>query len=109
MNIYIGRLSSSASEAKVRSLFEQYGTVDSVKLIKDKFTGQMKGFGFVEMPDNDQAHEAIAALNGYEVDGQRMLVSEARPREQRAPRPFGGGGAGGGHRSGPRTRFNSRY
>lgn len=109
MNIYVGRLSSSTTEAKVRSLFEQFGAVDSVKLIKDKFTGQMKGFGFVEMPEADQAQEAIAALNGSEVDGQRILVSEARPREQRAPRPYGGGGNGGGHRSGPRSRFNSRF
>jgi len=94
-NIYVGRLSSSVNEAKLRSLFEQYGEVLAVKLIKDKFTGQLKGFGFVEMADAAQGQEAINALNGMDIDGQRMLVSEARPREQRAPRPFGGNREGG--------------
>ena len=108
MNIYVGRLGSSVTEAKLRELFGQYGVVDSVKLIKDKFTGQLKGFGFIEMPESNEAQDAIAALNGFEIDGQRMLVSEARPREQnsRGPRSFGGGAP-----RGPRNdrRFNSRF
>lgn len=113
MNIYVGGLPSSVSEAKLRSLFEQYGTVDSVKLIKDRFTGEYKGFGFVEMPEEEQAQDAIAALNGFELEGKRIMVSQARPREQRPNRSFGGGGNGGnGHRGGPRSRFggsNNRY
>jgi RNA recognition motif-containing protein len=116
MNIYVGRLPSAVNETKLRSLFEQYGAVDSIKLIKDKFTGQLKGFAFIEMPDNDHALEAINALNGFDLEGQRILVSEARPREARPPRPYGGGGGnggsnGGGSRGGPRTnRFgSSRY
>ena len=91
MNIYVGNLARLVTEEKLRSLFEQYGNVTSIKLIKDKFTGQPKGFAFVEMPDNNEAQNAISATNGQDLDGQRLRVNEARPREEgsgpRGPRP----------------------
>lgn len=113
MNLYVGRLPRTANEAKLRELFEQYGAVTSIKMIKDKFTGALKGFAFIEMPENDQANEAISALNGMDYEGQRLVVSEARPREARPMREGGNrfaprGGNGGGDR-GPRFGGNSRY
>jgi RNA recognition motif-containing protein len=112
MNIYVGRLARSVNETKLKELFEQYGQVTSVKMIKDKFTGEFKGFAFVDMPEMDDAQAAISALNGSNFEGQSLVVSEARPRENR---PQGGGfrqGGNGGRRdfgSAPRTpRFN-RY
>ena len=91
MNIYVGNLARLVTEEKLRSLFEQYGNVTSVKLIKDKFSGQPKGFAFVEMPDNNEAQNAISSTNGQDLDGQRLRVNEARPREEgpssRGPRP----------------------
>lgn len=86
MNIYVGRLARTVNEAKLRELFEQYGAVTSIKMIKDKFTGALKGFAFVEMPENENAQEAISALNGIEYEGQRLVVSEARPRDERPAR-----------------------
>lgn len=86
MNIYVGRLPRTMNETKLRELFEQYGPVTSIKMIKDKFTGALKGFAFIEMPENDNAHEAISALNGLEFEGQKLVVSEARPREERPMR-----------------------
>ncbi len=94
MNIYVGNLSRTATEASVRSLFSQFGEVSSVKLIKDKFTGNLKGFGFVEMHNANEANAAIAELNGKEFEGQRLRVNEARPREEgssRGPRPMSRG------------------
>jgi len=92
MNIYIGNLSPRTSEEELRGVFEEFGEVDSVKIIKDNFTGKSKGFGFVEMPNQLQAQAAIAGLNGKELGGSSLTVNEARPRENRA----GGGRAGGG-------------
>jgi RNA recognition motif-containing protein len=93
MNIYVGNLSRHVTEETLRSLFEEFGAVTSVKLIKDKFTGAPKGFAFVEMGSSNEAQQAIAALNGKEVEGQRLRVNEARPREAgsgpRGPRPGG--------------------
>jgi cold-inducible RNA-binding protein len=94
-NIFVGNLSFGATEADVRSLFEQYGTIERVNLITDRDTGQSRGFGFVEMSGNDEAQRAIAALDGRELNGRNLKVNEARPKEDRG---FGGGG-GGGHRS----------
>lgn len=94
MNIYVGNLPRLASEEKVRSLFAQFGDVSSVKLIKDKFTGNLKGFGFVEMHNANEANAAIDALNGQDFEGQRLRVNEARPREEggsRGPRPMSRG------------------
>ncbi|MFZ5953734.1 MAG: RNA recognition motif domain-containing protein [Candidatus Dependentiae bacterium] len=111
MNIYVGRISRSVNENKLKELFEQYGQVTSVKMIKDKFTGEFKGFAFVDMPEMDDAQAAISALNGMNFEGQELVVSEARPRENRPQGGFRQGGNGGRRDFGsaPRTpRFN-RY
>ena len=100
MNIYVGNLSPRTSEEELRGVFKEFGDVDSVKIIKDNFTGKSKGFGFVEMPDQSQAQAAIAGLNGKELGESSLTVNEARPRENRAGggggRPGGRGGHGGG-------------
>jgi RNA recognition motif-containing protein len=88
--IYVGNLPFSANEADLRVLFERHGTVDSVKLINDRETGRPRGFGFVEMP-SAEAQAAIAALNGYEMNGRALRINEA---QERAPRAPGGGGYG---------------
>jgi len=92
-NIFVGNLSFGTTEDAIRSLFEQYGTVERVNLITDRDTGQARGFGFVEMSVNADADRAIAALNGKELDGRALNVNEARPKPDRG---FGGGGGGGG-------------
>lgn len=89
--IYVGNLPFSASEAELRNLFEEFGTVDSVSLVTDRATGQPRGFGFVEMSNG--ADEAIRALHQKQMGGRSLNVNEARPREA------GGGGGGGGGRS----------
>ncbi len=100
--LYVGSLPYSVDENQLREIFEPFGTVSSARLISDKFTGQSKGFGFVEFEDSDAADEAIAQVNGKEVNGRTLVVNEARPE---APRSggrggFGGGGGGGGGRGG---------
>jgi cold-inducible RNA-binding protein len=92
-NIFVGNLSFGATEDAIRSMFEQYGAVERVSLITDRDTGQARGFGFVEMTNNAEADQAIAALNGRELDGRSLNVNEARPKAERA-------GGGGGYRSG---------
>jgi cold-inducible RNA-binding protein len=87
-NIFVGNLDFSATESTVRSLFEPYGQVDRVNLVTDRDTGRSRGFAFVEMSDAGQADQAIAALNGAQVDGRALNVNEARPK------PAGGGGGG---------------
>ncbi len=93
MNIYVGNLSFEASEDDVRGLFSPFGQVSTVSLIKDKFTGQSRGFGFVEMPNMAEAQKAIQGLNGKDFKGRALTVNAARPREER---PAGGGGGRGG-------------
>jgi RNA recognition motif-containing protein len=83
MNIYVGNLSYGATEEQLRAAFVQFGNVSRVNLIIDRETGRSKGFGFVEMPDDSAAEAAIRALNGADLDGRSMKVSEARPRERR--------------------------
>lgn len=83
MNIFVTRLNYDTDEETVRSLFEQYGTVDSAKIIFDKFTGRSKGYAFVEMSDKTAGNQAIAALNDTEVDGRTIVVKEAEPRPER--------------------------
>ena len=95
MNIYLGNLSYSATENLVRELFEGYGAVTTAKIVTDKFTGSSRGFGFVEMPNDDEAQRAIAELNGKDFQGRKMVVNESRPREttgrdNRPPRREGG-------------------
>jgi len=92
MNIYVGNLSFDATEDEVRELFAEFGEVKSVSLIRDKFTGQPRGFGFVEMANDAEANKAIAALNGRELRRRALTVNQARPREEGG----GGGGRGGG-------------
>jgi RNA recognition motif-containing protein len=90
MNIYVGNLSREMTEEALQQAFEQYGEVASAKIIKDKFSGESRGFGFVEMPVKAQAEEAISGLNGKEVMGRALNVNEARPRSDN--RRGGGGG-----------------
>jgi cold-inducible RNA-binding protein len=97
MNIYVGNLSFEAMEDEVRQLFAAYGDVSAVNLLTDKFTGRPRGFGFVEMPQQEQAQAAIQNLNGKEYMGRALTVNEARPKSDR-PRGGGGGGGGGGRR-----------
>src|ERR1044071_4706900 len=87
--IYVGSLPYSATEDQLEQLFGEYGKVSDAQVIMDRFTGQAKGFGFVEMENDDQADAAIAALNGSEFGGRSLVVNQAREREQRSP---GGGG-----------------
>ena len=94
MNIYVGNMSYNTSESELRSLFEEHGTVDAVRVIADRDTGRPKGFAFVEMNDDSEAQAAIDALNGREIDGRALTVNEARPRGE-----SGGGGGGGGRRN----------
>jgi len=92
MNIYVGNLSYEATEEQLREAFEGFGEVSSVNIIKDKYTGDPRGFAFVEMSDQGQASAAISGLNGQELAGRTLKVNEARPREDRR----GGGGNRGG-------------
>ena len=82
MNIYVGNLSYNIKEEDLRSALEQFGTVESVNVIRDKFSGQSKGFGFVEMPSRTEGQSAIDGLNGKEKDGRNLKVNEARPRSE---------------------------
>ncbi len=91
MNIYVGNLAYKMSEEDLRAAFEAFGTVDSARFVTDRETGRSKGFGFVEMPNQDEALAAINALNGTELFGRTVTVNEARPREER-PRTGGGYG-----------------
>ena len=101
MNIYVGNLSWNLKDQDVANLFSPFGEVTSAKIVMDKFTQRSKGFGFVEMPNDEQAQAAIAQLNGTEVDGRNLVVNESRPKEAGSggggfkKRSFGGGGGGG--------------
>ena len=92
MNIFVGNLSFGATETDLRSMFEQYGSVDRVNIITDRDTGQSRGFAFVEMSGRDEATRAINTLNGQDMNGRALNVNEARPKTE-------GGGGGGGYRS----------
>ncbi len=130
MNIYAGNLSWNLKDQDLQNLFAAHGEVTSAKIVNDKFTGRSKGFGFVEMPNDDQANAAITALNGTEVDGRNIVVNESRPKQEGGSgggggfkkRSFGGGGGGGfkkggynkgggggGYRDRDRGGYNSDY
>ncbi len=96
MNIYVGNISRGVTEAELREAFAAFGEVSSAAIIKDKMTGESRGFGFVEMANKDEAEKAIAALNGKDLKGRTLTVNEARPRTDRPARPAGGGGGRGG-------------
>ncbi|MBC7937140.1 MAG: RNA-binding protein [Rhizobacter sp.] len=105
MNIYVGNLSWSMTDEDLNSLFTEYGTVSSAKILKDKMSGRSKGFGFVEMEDDEAAKTAIANLNENEIQGRKLIVNESQPRPEGEggykKRPGGGGfGGGGGSRGG---------
>ena len=95
MNIYVGNLAYSTTEDEIREAFAAFGEVSKVNLITDKFTGQSKGFAFVEMDDNSAADAAMKALNETSMGGRNLKVNQSKPRGER---PSGGGGGGGGSR-----------
>lgn len=103
MNIFVGSLPFRLEEAELSKYFEKFGEVNSVKIITDKFTGRSKGFGFVEMPDDEQAKLAIEALNGSEIGGREVVVNKAEDKKEGGERKsFGGGNRGGGYGGGNR-------
>ena len=105
--LYVGGLPYSATESQLTSLFAEHGTVESARVIADKFTGQSRGFGFVEMSTAEEAKAAITALNGSQMDGRSLTVNEAKPMEPRSGGAGGGGGSrfGGGGGGRDRTRY----
>jgi len=116
MNIYVGNLSWQMTDEDLRTLFEQYGSVTSAKIVKDKVSGRSKGFGFVEMPDDTEAQNALSSLYESEVLGRKIIVNEAQPKPQNGgggggfkKRSFGGGGnsGGGGYKKGGFNRGGS--
>ena len=100
MNIYVGNLSFDTTEEDLRSAFEAFGKVNGVNIIKDRDSGRSKGFGFVEMPSDDEARTAIESVNGKELNGRAMNANEARPKTE--------GGRGGGGRSGGGQGFKGK-
>lgn len=111
MNIYVGNLPFNTGEEDLRQVFAAYGQVDSVAIIKDKMTGRSRGFGFVEMANDAEAREAIAGLNGTEMEGRTLTVNEARPRSEGGGggRRQGGGGSRGGGGYGDRRGGGGGY
>ncbi len=87
MNMYVGNLSYSVTEDDLKALFSEFGEVESVNIIKDKFSGRSKGFGFVEMPDNSEADKAIKALNGTNLKERDIKVNQSKPRSDRSRKP----------------------
>ncbi|MEO7991238.1 MAG: RNA-binding protein [Chryseolinea sp.] len=106
MNIYVANIPFKASDSELKGLFEEYGEVSSAKIVMDKVTQRSRGFGFIEMPDDASARQAITSLNGFDFLGKTLVVNEARPRTD-APRS-GGGGGGGYNRGGGGGGFNRR-
>ena len=108
MNIYVGNLSWGLKDQDLANLFAPYGEVSSAKIVTDKFTQRSKGFGFVEMANDEEAQAAIAQLNGTEVEGRSLVVNESRPKQEGGSgggggykkRNFGGGGGGGYNKGG---------
>ena len=104
MRIFVGNLSRDASDAELQALFQTHGEVSKVEIVRDKYTGDPRGFAFVEMPGDAEAKTAIQDLNKKDFKGRSLTVNEARPREQRSDegggRGGGGGGGGGGRRGG---------
>lgn len=109
MNIFVGNLPYNVTDRELRAAFEAHGQVSSASVILDKLTGKSRGFGFVEMPNREEATAAIQALNEKDLNGRNIRVNEAQPREARPPRREGGGWdgpRGGGHGGGDRRRFD---
>lgn len=120
MNLYVGNLSWTMTEDDLRNLFEQYGTVTSIKIVKDRETGRSKGFGFVEMENDTEAQNALSSLYDKEIMGRKIVINEAQERPAKPgggggfkKRSFGGGGGGynkggGGYRDRDRGGYNKR-
>ncbi|MBN2590646.1 MAG: RNA-binding protein [Sedimentisphaerales bacterium] len=108
MNIYVGNLSRETSDEDLQQAFEAFGEVASVNIIKDRFSGETRGFGFVEMPTKSEAEAAIEGMNGQELKGNTVNVNEAKPREDRPRGGRGGGGRGGSRGGGGGGRGGSR-
>ena len=94
MNIFVGNLNFDTADSDLNTAFSQFGTVDSAQVIKDRDSGRSRGFGFVEMSNDDEARNAIQDMNGTDLGGRQLTVNEAKPRNT------GGGGGGGGYRGG---------
>ncbi|MFK7808528.1 MAG: RNA recognition motif domain-containing protein [Saprospiraceae bacterium] len=120
MNIFVAKLNFDTRDDELRAAFEAYGEVDSVKIITDKFSGKSKGYGFVEMADDEQGAAAVEGLNDTDLDGRTIVVKKAEPRENRDRRGGGGGGGynrggggggygGGGYGGGGGGGYNNRY
>ena len=105
MNIFVGSLPYHVEEADLRSIFEEYGPVSSSKVIMDKFTGKSRGFGFIEMPDDEVALKAIEELNGAELDGRTIVVNKSEERKK-SDRPRNGNFRNGGNRNNNRGGNN---
>ncbi len=95
MKLYVGNLSYETQEDDLRQTFSNIGEVTEVNVIMDRMSGRSKGFGFVEMPNKDEATAAMSKLNGTELNGREMTVNEAKPRVEKDNRQYGGGGGGG--------------
>ena len=100
MNIFVGNLARDVTEEELRAAFSEFGAVDKVSVLKDKFTGEPRGFGFVEMPSKAEAEAAINGMNQKELNGRSLNVNEARPKTERGPGGGGRGGMGGRGRGG---------
>ncbi len=98
-NIYVGNLPYSTTDSELEEMFSQHGQVQRASVVIDRETGRSRGFGFVEMPNDAEGDAAIAAMNGFDIGGRKLVVNEAKPREARGG-GFGGGGGGGGYRGG---------
>lgn len=98
--LYVGGLPFAVTDGQLEEIFREHGTVESARVISDKFTGRSRGFGFVEMSSGEEAQKAIDALNGTQLEGRTLTVNEARPQEQRS-----GGGRGRGRSGGGRDRW----
>ena len=107
MNIFVAKLNFQTQEDDLRELFEEFGAVDSVKIIMDRATGKSKGFGFVEMPDDNEAYAAINDLNDNEFDGRVIVVKKAKPRENSGGGGYNSRGRGGYNSGGGRGGYNS--
>jgi RNA recognition motif-containing protein len=111
MNIYVSNISFSLTEGDLQEAFAEFGEVSSVKIITDKFTGKSKGFGFVEMDNDNEASNAIDQLNGAELGGRELQVKKALPKKENTGGSYGGGGGGGNRygsdRGGDRRNSNS--
>ena len=120
MNIYVGNMNFNLKNEDLFNLFAQFGTVSTAKIIMDRETGRSKGFGFVEMDDEEEGRKAISSLNESEVMGRKLIVNEARPNDRQGGggqgggggfrrRPYGGGGQGGGGGFRPRGNGGDRF